>query len=147
MSVIALGSAHSVHSAIEKTSPFERLSIVGGWTIFRSPNSRWADSQFTWPFGRLDLEDEQIVLSVRGPLGKLFAALSPLGKVAIPVVIPIHTVRQVEVLGRRSWFNFRAIRIHCQDPKVDGVQFGAFPSGFNALVDRLGALGLPLTEG
>jgi hypothetical protein len=136
-----------VHSAIEKTSPFERLSIVGGWTIFRSPNSRWADSQFTWPFGRLDLEDEQIVLSVRGPLGKLFAALSPLGKVAIPVVIPIHTVRQVEVLGRRSWFNFRAIRIHCQDPKVDGVQFGAFPSGFNALVDRLGALGLPLTEG
>jgi hypothetical protein len=130
---------------MEKTSSFERLSIVGGWTIFRSPNSRWADSQFTWPFGRLELDDEQIVLSVRGPLGNLFAALSPLGKVAVPVVIPIDTIRQVEVLRRRSWFNSRAITIHCQDPRVDGAQFEALSSGFNALVDRLRALGVPLS--
>jgi hypothetical protein len=136
-----------VHSAMEKTSPFERLSIVGGWTILRSPNSRWADSQFTWPFGRLDLEDEQVVLSVRGPLGKLFAVLSPLVEVAVPVVIPIHTIRQVEVLRRRSWFNSRTIKIHCQDPKVDGVEFIALSSGFNALVDRLRALGVPLSGG
>ncbi len=102
----------------------ERLTIVGAWTIFKRPTSQWADSRFTWPFGRLVLSDDAIVLSVRGPLGKLFATASRLGRVAIPVVIPIKTIRQIEVRDVRGWLAFRLIKIHCQDPNVDGVELG-----------------------
>jgi hypothetical protein len=98
---------------------------VGVWTIFKGPGSRRARYRFTWPLGRLDLDDEQSVLSVRGPPGKLFAIASRLGRVEIPVVVPIRSIRQVEVREPRGGFGFRVVKIRCQDPDVDGVEFGS----------------------
>jgi hypothetical protein len=118
---------------------------VGAWTIFKSPKSRWAYSRFDWPFGRIELDAERLVLSVRGPLGPLFAFASRIVRHQIPVVIPVGTIRHVEIARRGGRFRFAKVR--CADPNVDGVAFGAFGPRFDALIEQLRALGVPIVGG
>jgi hypothetical protein len=119
-----------------------RVSCVGAWAIFNSPTSRWASSRFDWPFGRIELDGEQLVLSVRGPLGPLFAFASRIARDKIPVVIAVGTIRHVAIT--RSGRRFPFAKIRCSDPNIDGVAFGAFRSRFDALIAQFRAVGVPI---
>jgi len=119
-----------------------RVSCVGAWTIFKSPTSRWAYSRFDWPFGRIQLDGERLLLSVRGPFGPLFAFPSRIVRHKIPVVIPVGSIRHVEITRRGKSFRFAKVR--CADPNLDGVEFGAFGPQFDALITQLRTLGVPI---
>jgi hypothetical protein len=90
------------------------------------------------------LESERLVLSVRGPLGPLFAFASRIGRHKIPVVIAVGTIRHVEIARRGRRFRFAKVR--CADPNVDGAAFGAFGPQFDALIAEFRALGVPIVE-
>jgi hypothetical protein len=91
--------------------------------------------RFGWPFGRLALTDDAIVLSVRGPLGRLFSLLTRRTSPSLPLVLPLAEITGVDVWGGRP----TVISFDCRNPEVDGVLFGSLRAPralLAALVER-----------
>jgi hypothetical protein len=123
----------------------DRLTFVGGWTVFKGPTSKWADANYSWPFGRLEIDREAVVLSVRGPLGPVLGAASRVSRLSIPVVIPLSMITRVEL--KRSLFGLLGlVRFRCDDPRLDGASFVTFRGGFARLVGQIRQLGIPISD-
>jgi hypothetical protein len=81
------------------------------------------------------------VLSVRGPMGRLFNLASLLTRPRIPVVIPLARISAIDVQGGRPTL----ITFHCTDPELDGIIFGSVREP-RTLVAALAAHGIEVRE-
>src|SRR5690242_20180523 len=85
-----------------------RVTLVGFWSL-PDANPGWLQQlnswpmkyRFGWPFGRLALTDDAIVLSVGGPLGRVFSLLTRRTSPRPRLVLPLAQITGVDVWGTR----------------------------------------------
>jgi hypothetical protein len=118
------------------SSPDEPLELAGSWTI---PLRRLGLANRTvmgWPFGKLSLTDNEMVLSGRGPFW------------FIREVIPLEDIVHIE--RQRGWIipnTTRQLRFRTRSSRFDRTLFASTLRRVQLLEERLEKLGLSVERG
>src|SRR5438034_10134930 len=91
-------------------------SVIGG-IVYPRPGSGLARGQFSWPFARLDVDDEQVALRPRGMFGRFVQ----------PVIVRFSEVERIERQKPPRLLDYGIrVRFRVASPDVDRIQFWGF---------------------
>jgi hypothetical protein len=116
------------------------LRVRGSWVL---PTGRWRILNWHvlgWPLGLIEVRDDRLILSAVEP----FAWLNRWGRHPLPLVIPLDAIDHLRFKNR--WGRLSRARIASSSETYALLEFGAFRSPFDAVLNRLRTLGVTVVE-
>jgi hypothetical protein len=112
--------------------------VIGFWSLQYGEQSELSRYKFDWPFGRIELYEDSLLLSVNRPLRALYNALGRRSRFPIPLAIRIEAIDSITF----SRGPIGVARVSSKDPLFRLVRFGAPRSRFDLLLNELERLGV-----